>query len=165
MTNERKKIWAWDTCEILDDQVRYLMEEAEPEELEHLDKEDRKDEDKIRQSVDEDEFFWQDQWSYLMDDLAEILSDKSKSMMWRIDATNIDWMGRSGHQYIDASDDNGGSDAEEFIRKLTPDGSEFTLHIYDEDKGLSITCYHHDCPTGTVMKAMPMTVAEYNKNT
>lgn len=152
---------SWDTCEIMNNQVKYLIEciENDPDHpYDHLVGEDGKpDEDKIWEYVYEDSYLLTIEWDYLIEYLTEIINKKSPSGCWKVEVANFGWRGINVEQYLFADD------GKNFLRQILPN-TDCTFYIYHDGNGLKINNFHHDSPVGKEWYyARPIAYSTYEK--
>ena len=129
-----KVILSWDTSQIAEDQVAYLMEERP---------EDYPEEDTAYAEVYDDCDLYEFEWEWVMDSLEEILKGiNPDGYPWHVEVSNFGWRGLDGYRDFQTLDPR------EFLRKILPDTQcTWYMYKYGED-GLAINNFHHDSCTG-----------------
>jgi len=103
------------------------------------------------------------QWIY--DDMLETIDCLIKDKpYWRIEGTNFNWQGRSGHciKKFDKPDD---------VVDIFRSYGDYNLQLFqteEQEKGdgsFSASCSHHDCPTGSNFEFKTITEEEYYEQT
>lgn len=131
--NIGKKLCGWHPGDIIEAQVRFLMEE-EPDEF--------PDEDKARLFACEDYDLLRLEWEYLCDHITELMEERDlDSEPLHIEVSNFGWRRLSGKKLCWAED------GATLLQKTLPDTENF-FDIYGYDKGLAINNRHHDSPWG-----------------
>ena len=161
MGRKKKPIMSWDASEIMNNQVKYLIEciESDPDhQYYNLVGEDGKpDEDKIWEYVYEDSDLLTIEWDYILEYLTEIINKKSPSGCWKVEVANFGWRGVGGEQYLFADD------GENFLRQILPN-TDCTFYVYHDGKGLKINNFHHDSPVDKEWYyAKPIAYSTYEK--
>jgi hypothetical protein len=121
----------WDTCEILTNQAKYLVEQGEAV-----------DEDAGFKMACEDPNLTMCEWAYLIDELTETLDSINPDGNWSAKVENFGWRNSSGTKDFHA--ENGS----EFLSNLLPK-TDCTFSLYIENgHTIKINNFHHDSPTG-----------------
>lgn len=132
---QKAPLFVWDTFEIWESQVEYLMEDEEMTEAEAQN----------TASGDYDLYTWP--WENLCGWISEWLKDNKFSHFYA-EGSSMGWRNHSGYKLFTA--DTG----EEFIRKVVGLDCDYTLRLYEHGKPgddnyyLYGTVSHHDSPTG-----------------
>jgi len=96
-----------------------------------------------------DDYDIDDEMTWLHEDLRMTIDELiAVSDEWHIDASNLDWRGSTGEK--DTSFEDSGEVLAMFICY-----GDYSLKIEKEnidDDDFTITCYHHDCPMGSVFE-------------
>lgn len=157
----RKIIASYNECEIVDIEVKYRLENKE-----EFDYDDDVSEDKIREDVWNDPTVFDNAYNDMTYYIGEAFKKKFKTLCTKVEGTNLDWRNSSGYKYI-CLDQQFESEAIgwHLIDQIKPNISDFTLECRNYDKGLHITIYHHDCPTGSQFYLTPCARSTYEKKT
>lgn len=106
--------------------------------------------DNVEPSYDDYEFAWEDFLNCLDECVQGLLKDKTGIVL--VMGSNLDWRGRGGYQYLDAKY----MSAQNIVNKLAPD-TDFSIRVDDDKDGeLYFVISHHDCPTGSKMRFIPI---------
>ena len=120
----------WDTSDIIDNQVAYLMEEN-PGMIE---------EEAYSHACD-DYGLLSFEWDDVCDSLTNWLEELDKGNGFRVEGRKLGWMNRDG--YLEVGECKG----KDFLSKVLPD-TECTFTIEKHADRLEIKNSHHDSPTG-----------------
>lgn len=144
-----KHLTGYDTCDIIDNQVKFKLEEDNEEEL---------TEEQIYDSVSQDSFLFQDEFEYMTEHLTEIIQRKNQGGYWKATVNNFGWRNQDGYNYFYA--DTG----IDLLRGILPD-TDCTFKIYNYGKGIAIQNWHHDSPMGNEWYYItPCAYSTYEKN-
>lgn len=106
--------------------------------------------DDVTPSQDDYEMAWEDTLNGLDDCVDRLLKDKMGIVL--VMGSNLDWRGRGGYQYMNVNS----LSAKDIVNKLTPN-CEFSIRVFDDKDGeLYFVISHHDCPTGSRMRFIPL---------
>jgi len=130
-----KRLTAWDTSEIIQNEMDSMKENWE----DYFDEEPTDEQLETRASTD---FTFEQAWDDFKYDFGEILKTKNPDGYWKIEVDGFGWRGLDGSKKLYAKD------AEAFLRGILPE-TDCTYYIYNYGKGLAINNFHHDSPTGT----------------
>jgi len=120
----------FDTLEILDDHVKYLMSE------------ENVTEDDARGYAELNQELYTDHWEWIEEQLTEDMeSINSDHRPWCIKGEGMGWQRRSGEKVIRA---DGGR---HLLRAILPTG-DVTFTIWFDGEHFWMTASHHDAPTG-----------------
>ena len=147
-----KQILEWNTCKILDREVKELLKNLDC---------DFKNEDDARKSFIEDSWYWTEQWNFLCEELTEIMQTitaKNKyTDKWITTVQGFGWKNIDGEKTFNA--ENG----KELLQAILPK-TDCTFQIFKERNKLKIRNWHHDSPTGNEYYYIkPMTAKEVEK--
>jgi hypothetical protein len=131
MTKTGKQITGWDQCNIIEDEIKYRLEEDD----------NKMTEDEIRESVDSDSDLFSIYWDDMTSFLQEIINKKNPDGYWKATVKNFSWRNDNGHTYIYAKS------GIEFLQKILP-GTDCTFKIFNYGKGIALQNWHHDSPIG-----------------
>jgi len=124
-----KRLAQWDTHEIAEGQVQYLVDE------------EGHSEEEAYKMVDDDNDLFQMAWDDLECYLTELM--KRGDGAWYAEVNDFGWRSLDGQCYFSA--ENG----KDFLRAILPDTDcTFYIHDYYDGKGFAIQNYHHDSPVG-----------------
>lgn len=129
----KKPDFSWDESEITEGELKYRLEEDNPDNL---------DEDEIREEIYNSDVYnscWNDFKELLSEHLNKI--DKHKKNYFFVSGEKLGWLNRSGEKVIFAK--TGG----ELLEGILPK-TDVTLQVYISKTQIKIICYHHDSPTG-----------------
>jgi hypothetical protein len=126
------KLASWDQYEIMQGQVKFLMEEGHSEE-------------EAEQMAASDCDLFQIEYDDLKDCLTELMKERELQGPVYIEMSGFGWRSLDGHQFADVET------GEQLLRAILPN-TDCTFHIYDytsgEVKGLAVNNFHHDSPVG-----------------
>ena len=126
-------ILPFDTLDIFEEHVKYLMEE------ENISQPEAETMAQLNQEL------YTDHWEWLSDALTEIMEEWNEDgRPWCIRGENLGWMRRSGEKVVSWQD---AQDAQHLLNQIVPDG-EVNFQIAYDGETLQITSSHHDAPTG-----------------
>lgn len=148
-----KKLLTWDVCEIIDEQARFLIEQAEEN------GEDVPTMEEAQNSVYSDEDIFSIQFDMFKDGLNEVMEKKNISDCYQVSGSNMGWRHLDGEGVIQAED------AGELLQKILPKTSDVTLNVFNTSRGFAIKCYHHDAPTGETYYIKPIAHSTYSRIT
>ena len=148
-----KQILEWDECEIADYEAKRLVEDSDC---------DFTDEDKARENLYEDSFFWSDEWESFCDDLTYTMEEITKRNeykdMWKASVEGFGWRNLDGEQTFQAET------AAELLSAVLPK-TDCTFKIFRERNKLKIQNWHHDSPMGNEFYYIqPMTKKEVEED-
>jgi hypothetical protein len=161
----------WDTCDLIEGQVKYLIEEDDDtktrlaEGIQKLGEPDaaRKIlEDKLFYEVGQDQDFFTIEYDDLCDYLTETLKRLSPDGYFKVEMKNFGWQARSGYKYLQATT------GKELLEKILPK-TDCTFKIFKVKHGkmLAIQNFHHDSPVGAewyvVKPCASSTYSEHNQ--
>ena len=126
-----KLLTEWDESELVENEIKYQLE----------DNEEGLTEEEIERDVYNDGELLNICFDGFAEHLTEILRKKNKDGFWRVTVSNFGWRNTNGEKAIRI--DN----AQELIRQILPD-TDCTFKIYNYSKGLVIQNFHHDSPVG-----------------
>lgn len=134
-------IASWDTCDIAQNQVRYLMEEDE--ETQRRMTEEELTESKLFDEVCSDSDLYDMEYHDMVDYLTEYINKLNPDGYWKAEVSNFGWRSLNGHKYFSA--DTGS----ELLREILPQ-TDCTYKIYRvrARKWLAVQNSHHDSPCG-----------------
>ena len=93
--NEEKMLCAWDQSEIIENQVKFLIEE-------HDDFKNKTPEE-VRESVYQDHDLFQIEWESLTDYLTELMNERnSDGLDWKCSVSKFGWRGLDGYKIFSA---------------------------------------------------------------
>lgn len=106
-------------------------------------------------------------------ELGKALIKKSKDMCFKMEGHNLDWRNSSGYKYACLDENYSGKPDYEEIRELglsmlhevVPRNADFSVYCYNYGRGICFKVYHHDCPTGSIIYAVPCAKSTYQRNT
>lgn len=112
-------------------------------------------------------------WRDFCKELGVLLMKKSKDVCFKIEGHNLNWRGASGVKYVCLDENYDGNLDLEDIRQLgltmvgeiSPKCADYSVYCYNYGRGLCFKVYHHDCPTGSIMYALPCAKSTYTRNT
>lgn len=128
MKYDRKKAFLiWDTSEIIENEVKYRLEEDNPDKL---------DEDTIREQVYSGDilFIMQEDLTY---ELTVAMKKINPSGYWKAKVENFGWRGISGKKVFKAFNGN------ELLSEILPK-TENTFFVWKTRTGFVINNFHHD---------------------
>lgn len=132
MTGEEgTPLLVWDTCEIVDNAVRYRMEGLDPK--------DRALELEIRKSVCSDTDLFRYEWDALCEELTQLMQ-RRKTTQWRAEVHNFGWRKRNGVTEFEATT------GQELLEKVLP-RTDNTFKVFTVGDEIQINNAHHDAPT------------------
>lgn len=112
----------------------------------------------IRQSVYEDQLFWEHEWEIFRLRVSELIREVGKRYkygVYHVRGSQIGWRNHSGARLFDLSDDPAS-----IVEKVTPTGGDVTIEVVRKRDGytpaLHFTVYHHDSPTGESYTVTPV---------
>jgi len=148
-----KLIHEWDECKIADYEAKRMVEDPDC---------DFEDEDKARENLYEDSFFWSDQWEFFCDDLTYTMKEITKRNAypdrWKASVEGFGWRNLDGAKTFEAET------AAELLREILPK-TDCTFKIFRERNRLKIQNWHHDSPMGNEWYYIqPMTKKEVEKD-
>jgi len=136
MSKIGKLIMEWDECKIIEDEIKFQLEESK-EEIEM----GETTEESIRNSAYNDSYVMEINLNSFIEDLTTIMNKKCKTNCWKVEISNFGWKNQNGNKVFKADD------ARELINNLLPN-TPCTYKIYNYSNGLAIQNFHHDSPTG-----------------
>lgn len=131
MTGDGTPVLVWDTCEIVDNAVRYRLEELDPK--------DRVKELEIRRAVCEDSDLFRYEWDALCDELTAMMR-VHRATRWRAEVHNFGWRKRNGVTELEAAT------GQELLEKVLP-RTDNTFKVFTVGDEIHINNAHHDAPT------------------
>ncbi len=147
---EDKYSYAYDKCDIIDSEVKYILENKE--EFDYI---DDFDEEKVWDigSKNSDIFdrAWEDFEYCLTEDLIDI--DKNNFKVFKIKGIGMGWRNLDGHKVLRA--ENG----LELLNGILPK-TDVTLRVIKTKTQLKIKCSHHDSPMGEWYIIKPLNMVE-----
>jgi hypothetical protein len=128
---EKRPDHIWDVSEILEGQVKFLMEE------------EKMSEEDARENAYSDQDLVSLEWDDLLCNLNVDLDNLCPHGYWYAEVHNFGWQSKSGWSKFHAKD------AKEFLDKILP-RTECTFHIYIDKRKRTIRIqnWHHDSPWG-----------------
>lgn len=144
METETKWSLRWDVCDLVENQVKYLVEE------------EGISEEEAQTAVNNDADFFSLEWEFFLDGLQELLNRVNPNKHgWFVQVKNFGWRERSGHKYFRAET------AAEFLNNILPE-TDCTFNIFLEARSpelmkvwpkenqheIRIQNFHHDSPYG-----------------
>lgn len=137
---DKQPVLTWDSGEIAQNQVHFLLESGEA----------ASEDDAYRQVWADHEFF-AFEWEYLTDTLSDLLRQANPTGYWQAEVTNFGWRRQNGYATFKAEDGRA------FLRSVLPD-TECSFKVFvDADNTIRLQNFHHDSPTGAewyTVKAM-----------
>ena len=127
--NKEKWSLIYDECEIVEDEIKYILENKED-----FDYIEDFSEDSLRNYVYDNCDLFNNRWS----DLKEI----NKNDVFKIKGSQMGWKNLGGVKTMRAV--NG----KELLEGILPNTSEFTLWVEKTKTQIIIKCSHHDSPMG-----------------
>ena len=138
---EDKLILSWDTLDIAEHQVEFLVEQFEEEEGREPTDDER---DQMFQDSCGDSDVYDMEWECEMDYLTEVMNEISKIGVWSVEVEGFGWQGLSGQKRFEAET------GEELIQSILPNTDcNFWIYARVDDNGnkyLAINNTHHDSP-------------------
>lgn len=134
-------IASWDTCDIAQNQVKYLMEEDE--ETKRRIAEEGLTEDQLFSEVCGDSDFYDMEYDSMVEYLTEYMHDLNPDGYWKAEVSNFGWRSLNGHKHFKAETGS------ELLRAVLPD-CDCTYKVFRvrARKWLAIQNSHHDSPCG-----------------
>jgi hypothetical protein len=127
--NSDRPTGSYDSYDIWEGQVKYLMEE------------EKMSEEEAQKSASNDEFIYQDSWECLKESLWEVLEKLSPDGNFIADGRDMGWRGLSGNKAFYAED------VDSFIQEMFPK-CDFSIWFWDYEDQIQFRVSHHDAPTG-----------------
>jgi len=147
-TMKQKAIMYWNEYEMVEEEVKYRLEEDNSEKL---------TEDDLRESIYEDIDFFDFQYDDLKEYLTEVMQElNKKGTYWKIVGKSMGWRNLQGYKYANIET------GEELLKAVLPN-CETTFYIYKENNRLKMVVYHHDSPMGETYFIMPITERTFIK--
>ena len=143
MKSGKLPIFMWDTVEIADSQVEYLMEEYEMSK------------DEAWNDIQDDYLFWEQEWEFLCEEVRQWMEENNLHH-FHVTGSNMTWRNVHGENTFVA--DTG----KDFIKQVVGLNCEYTLYLYEHgepgDDGYHLygSVSHHDSPTGEGRTVYPV---------
>lgn len=155
--NKQKILAIWDTADMIDNEIKYELENWEHDYADRYDFEKKPSEEELREALYMDDYLFQDAWDMMLDDVQYILNKKNPNgTYWKATVKGFGWRNLDGYKYFKAKD------AETFLQELLPE-TDCTFYIYNNGKGLKVHNFHHDSPTGEWYYIRPVAESTYYK--
>jgi len=139
MTGE-KPILEWDESNIVDQEVKYRMDNKE-----EFDYDPNISEQAIREDIWDDSMFWHETADDYFNALTEYMRDKQKlyaNKEWLVEVRNFGWRSSNGFKIVEAET------GDMLLGGILPN-CQCTTRIFNNGRGgFKIQNFHHDSPTG-----------------
>ena len=154
MPNIGRKIASWNQLDIVEQEVKYRLENWE----ELHDEEPKESEENIRDSIYQDSEFLEMEYENLIEYLTTILQKKNPKGYWRAYVNHFGWRDLCGDKYMYATE------GKELISNTLPD-TDCTFYMCNYGRGIAIQNFHHDSPVGKEWYYLtPIGERTYNNN-
>ena len=134
-----KKIARWDESDIVEEEIKYRLENWE--EFIDNEEEDQSDEDEIRNNLYQDSGFWENEYENFVEYLSEIIQKKNPNGYWKTKVQNFGWRNLNGYKIFRANT------GQKLLDEILPK-TDCTFYIHNFGKGIAIQNFHHDSPVG-----------------
>jgi hypothetical protein len=156
----------WDTCDMILNQVKYLLEEDEDtktrleevisDKINKLDTPpDKSSKEKIKREqrdylkrnlfdeVSQDSDFFRQEYEFFCDDLTELLKSLCPDGYFKVEVHNFGWQSQDGYKYMEART------GRDLLNGILPDTDcTFSIFKVKHGKQIAIQNSHHDSPYG-----------------
>ena len=146
--SEEQLVASWDACDIIDQQAKFLIEQAK-EEGNILDEKSAWDD--AAQDSDIFNFEWDCMTGSLANTMEEMFKDEIR---FCCEVSNFGWRHLNGYKFFTAN--NG----QELLSAILPK-TDCTFKIYRAGDTLKINNSHHDAPTGETYTVHAAPICEY----
>lgn len=121
----------WDTCDIAEAQVKFMVEE------------EGMSEDEARKSAYTDDSIYENEWDFVLESLGDKLTQYNPDGKWYAEVKGFGWRRLDGHKVFNADS------AAKFLQEILPrTDCTFKIYVFDDEKRIEINNFHHDAPTG-----------------
>jgi len=130
-TNDKTLKFKWDIGEIMDGNIRYLIED---EKL-------TKDEAEVKTMNDPDicQIYWDDMLEYFTEIMAKIAKKYKYAFDWKITGVGLGWRSLTGYKNVYTEN------AKELLAAILPN-TDCTFKVFVSRNTIIIHNWHHDCP-------------------
>lgn len=138
-SNESLPFLVWDTCDMTQQQAKFLVENGEAD-----------DEDEGFRIACEDQDLLDFEWESLTDCLTEFMKEMNPEGRWHAEVENFGWRNLNGYADFEADD------GKTFLANILPK-TDCTFKVFLEQDTIRIQNFHHDSPAGEWYTVRPDT--------